>query len=153
MAAYKLKLPPHWKIHPRNSHLHPPDLIDDEEQYEIEKVLDSRTRQWKGWTREHNSWVAESEMGSAQEAIADYEKKTQRVRRLDPTKIITNPDKALTMILDHEYKDNGDAYYLAQRHDGTQKWVKNSGKDWKKFLDEYWNSQADSQYDFPKEEP
>ncbi|KAK0184074.1 hypothetical protein F5146DRAFT_1145933 [Armillaria mellea] len=52
----------------------PPDLIDDEEQYEIEEVLDSRSCKirgkkgkksqevtnyfvkWKGWTREHNSW-------------------------------------------------------------------------------------------------
>ncbi len=61
-AAYKLKLPPHWKIHPRfneklltpyilpafpNQELPPPlppDLIDNEEYYEIEEVLDSRPR-------------------------------------------------------------------------------------------------------------
>ena len=59
-SAYKLKLPPHWKIHPRfNEKLltpfvppsfpnqeqpppPPPDLVNDEEQYEIEEVLDSR---------------------------------------------------------------------------------------------------------------
>ncbi len=93
-AAYKLKLPVHWKIHPRfNEKLltpyalpvfpnqevppaPPPDLIDDEEEFEIEEILDSRPRtirsgrgkklyevvdyfvKWKGWTREHNSWVA-----------------------------------------------------------------------------------------------
>ncbi len=59
-SAYKLKLPPHWKIHPRfneklltlyippafpNQELPPPlppDLINDEEEFEIEEVLDSR---------------------------------------------------------------------------------------------------------------
>ncbi len=59
-SAYKLKLPPHWKIHPRfneklltpyvppafpNQKLPPPpppDLINDEEEFEIKEVLDSR---------------------------------------------------------------------------------------------------------------
>ncbi len=59
-SAYKLKLPPHWKIHPRfnkklltpyvppafpNQELPPPpllDLINDEEEFEIEEVLNSR---------------------------------------------------------------------------------------------------------------
>ncbi len=61
-SAYKLKLPLHWKIHPRfneklltpyvplafpNQELLPPplpDLINDEEEFEIEEVLDSRPR-------------------------------------------------------------------------------------------------------------
>ncbi len=108
-ATYKLKLPPHWKIHPRfNEKLltpyvplafpnqevlpaPPPDLINDEEEFEIEEILDSRPRtisggrgkksyevidyfvKRKGWTHEHNSWVHDSEMGNAQEAIEDYE--------------------------------------------------------------------------------
>ncbi|SJL13333.1 uncharacterized protein ARMOST_16773 [Armillaria ostoyae] len=59
-SAYKLKLPPHWKIHPRfNEKLlspykppafpnqeqpppPPPDLIDGEEEWEIEEILDSK---------------------------------------------------------------------------------------------------------------
>ncbi len=59
-SAYKLKLPPHWRIHPcfneklltpyippafPNQELPPPpppDLINDEEEFEIEEVLDSR---------------------------------------------------------------------------------------------------------------
>ncbi len=63
----------------------PPDLINDEEEFEIEEILDSRPHtihggrgkksyevidyfvKWKGWTREHNSWVRDSEMGNAQE--------------------------------------------------------------------------------------
>ncbi len=61
-VAYKLKLPSHWKIHPRfNEKLlmpyvspaflnetlplpPPPDLINSEEEFGIEEVLDSRTR-------------------------------------------------------------------------------------------------------------
>ncbi len=34
---------PHSQIK-SNRHRHPPDLVDGEEQYEIEKVLDSRER-------------------------------------------------------------------------------------------------------------
>ncbi len=59
-SVYKLKLPPHWRIHPcfneklltpyiplafPNQELPPPpplDLINDEEEFEIEEVLDSR---------------------------------------------------------------------------------------------------------------
>ena len=126
-SAYKLKLPPHWKIHPRfNEKLltpfvppsfpnqqqpppPPPDLVDDEEQYEIEEVLDSRPRKirgkkgqkpqvvtdyfvkWKGWTREHNSWVRDSEMGNAQEAIQDYEERVSRIK-------IATSGRALTAV-------------------------------------------------------
>ncbi len=61
-SAYKLKVLPHWKIHPcfneklltpytlpafPNQELPPPpppDLIEDEEEYKIEEVLDSRPR-------------------------------------------------------------------------------------------------------------
>ncbi len=59
-SAYKLKLPPHWKVHPHfneklltlytlsafpNQELPPPpppDLINDEEEFEIEEILDSK---------------------------------------------------------------------------------------------------------------
>ncbi len=60
----------HWKIHPRfNEKLltpyvppafpnqevppaPPPDLINDEEEFKIEEVLDSRPRMIRGWTRQ-----------------------------------------------------------------------------------------------------
>ncbi len=92
-SAYKLKLPPHWKIHPRfNEKLLtpytlpafpnqtfppplPPELIDSEEEYKVEEILDSHPCmicgkwgqksqkvinyfvKWKGYTPEHNSRV------------------------------------------------------------------------------------------------
>ncbi len=67
----------------------PPDLIDGEEHYEIEKVLDSRERKvrgragepwrwttdyfvkWKGYGPESNTWVRESDMDT-DELIDDY---------------------------------------------------------------------------------
>ncbi len=156
-SAYKLKLPPHWKIHPRfneklltpyippafpNQELPPPpppDLINDEEEFEIEEVLDSQPRtirgrkgkksqkamdyfvKWKGWMWEHNSWVRDQEMGNAQEAIDEYEERTNSVRRLDATKIVTRNHQNATMILDHEYQNNGTTRYLAQWDDGSQR--------------------------------
>ncbi|SJL18204.1 uncharacterized protein ARMOST_21782 [Armillaria ostoyae] len=150
MSAYKLKLLPHWKIHPHfNEKLltpyipptfpnqeqpppPPPDLIDNEEQWELEEVLDSKTHKvrgkrgqpsmtiinyfvkWKGWTREHNSWVMEKEMGNAREAIAKYIKKTKRNERVAVVQIATTPRSPLTMIVNHHYSDDGDFSYLAQ---------------------------------------
>ncbi|SJL14660.1 uncharacterized protein ARMOST_18125 [Armillaria ostoyae] len=189
-SAYKLKLPPHWKIHPRfNEKLltpfvppsfpnqeqpppPPPDLIDGEEEWEIEEILDSKPRKvrakrgqpsttvidyfikWVGHTREHNSWVTASEMGNAQEAIAEYETKMGSNERVSIVKIATPSDRDITMILNHVYESNGDVAYLAQRRDGTQTWVINPDETvWKKFLDEYWASQRAAQDEIPQEEP
>ncbi|SJL18318.1 uncharacterized protein ARMOST_21904 [Armillaria ostoyae] len=153
-SAYKLKLPPHWKIHPRfNEKLlspfvppafpnqeqpppPPPDLIDGEEEWEIEEILDSKPHKvrakrgqpsvtvidyfikWVGHTCEHNSWVTAAEMGNAKEAIADYEAKTQSNERVAMVKIAT-PKSPLVMVLNHHF-DGEDISYLCQREDGTQ---------------------------------
>ncbi|SJK98309.1 uncharacterized protein ARMOST_01574 [Armillaria ostoyae] len=174
-SAYKLKLPPHWKIHPRfNEKLLspfvppsfpnqeqppslPPDLIDGEEEWEIEEILDSKPRKvrakrgqpsttvidyfikWVGHTREHNSWVTASEMGNAQEAIADYEKKMGSNERVSVVKIATSKSP-LAMVLNHHF-DGEDISYLCQREDGTQKWVKNPDVTlFENFLVEYWSN-------------
>ncbi|SJL16931.1 uncharacterized protein ARMOST_20463 [Armillaria ostoyae] len=156
-SAYKLKLPPHWKIHPHfNEKLltpyvppsfpnqeqpppPPPDLIDNKEQWEIEEVLDSKTHKWKGWTHEHNSWVTEKEMGNAKEAIAEYIKKTKHSERVAIVKIATTPKSPLAIIVNHHYSDDGDFSYLTQREDGTQKWLLNLNVDkYRTFLEEYW---------------
>ncbi len=177
ITAYKLKLPPHWKIHPHFNEklltpyvppafpnqesppLPPPDLIDGEEEHEIEEVLDSHPCtihggqgkksykvtdyfvKWKGWTHKHNSWVRNSEMGNAQEAIEEYEKRTSNVRRMDVTQIITpNENKRVTMILDFKYEDRT-CCYLAQQLDGKQRWVRDPDMNiWGPLIEEYWNS-------------
>ncbi len=176
-TAYKLKLLPHWKIHPHfNEKLltpyvppafpnqeaplpPPPDLIDDEEEYEIEEILDSKPCtirggqgkksyqvidyfvKWKGWTHEHNSWVHDSEMGNAQEAIEEYEQRISNARRINVAKIVTpDENKRVTMILDFKY-ENQCCYYLTQQKDGKQKWVKDPDVNiWGELIKEYWNS-------------
>ena len=65
----------------------PPDLIDGEEEWEIEKILGHRTYRkkkqylirWKGYTPAHDSWTNESGL-HAPELLADY--KQQLVRRI-----------------------------------------------------------------------
>ncbi len=173
-AVYKLKLPDHWKIHlcfneklltpyilpafPNQEILPPPppDLINDEEEYKIEEILDSKPCtiqggrgkksyqvtdyfiKWKGWTCEHNSWVHDSEMGNAQEAIEEYKQRMSDARRIDITKIVTpNENKRVTIILDFKYEDCS-CYYLAQCLDGKQKWVKDSDIDiWGNLIKAY----------------
>ncbi|SJL05370.1 uncharacterized protein ARMOST_08737 [Armillaria ostoyae] len=174
-SAYKLKLPPHWKIHPRfNEKLlspfippafpnqerpppPPPDLIDGEEEWEIEEILDSKPRKvrakrgqpsttvidyfikWVGHTREHNSWVTASEMGNAQTAIAEYEVKMGSNERVSIVKIATSKSP-LAMVLNHHFNGE-DISYLCQREDGTQKWVKNPDVTlFENFLVEYWSN-------------
>lgn len=97
-SAYMLKLLPAWCIHPTFNEVlltpyhdpefpnqqqlppPPPDLVDRQEVYEVEKILDSWTWQtqeqkgkgpntvmdyfvkWKGYRPESNSWVKETEM-------------------------------------------------------------------------------------------
>ncbi len=54
-------------------------------------------------------------MGNTQEAIEDYENRNDSARRLNAVKIVTtSTDKTITIILDHEYSDNGDCKYLVQ---------------------------------------
>jgi len=65
----------------------PPDLIDGEEEWEIEKILGHRTYRkkkqylirWKGYMPAHDSWTDESGL-HAPELLADY--KRQLVRRI-----------------------------------------------------------------------
>ena len=98
-VTYKLSLPSTWNVHPvfhidlltpyretpfhgRNYERPPPDLVANQEEYEIEKVLDARyygrkkTRQylvkWKGYPDSDNEWVSQEDM-SADEAIREYE--------------------------------------------------------------------------------
>ena len=95
---YQLTLPVTWKIHLvfhvdlltpyRETELHspnftqpPPDLINGEEEYEVERILDSqhhgRNRKvqylikWKGYHDSDNQWVNWDDM-TANEALQEY---------------------------------------------------------------------------------
>ena len=99
--TYQLELPPQWKIHDvfhadlltpyRETKLHgpnftkpPPDLIDREEEYEIEEILQSRKFgrgrkvqylvKWKGYPDSENQWVNWDDLHT-DEALADFKQK------------------------------------------------------------------------------
>ena len=99
--TYQLTLPPQWKIHDvfhadlltpyHETELHgpnftrpPPDLIDGEEEYEVEEVLQSRRFgrgrkvqylvKWKGYPESENQWVDWDDL-HADEMIAEFKKK------------------------------------------------------------------------------
>ena len=99
--TYQLELPPQWKIHDVfhadlltpycETELHgpnftkpPPDLIDGEEEYEIEEILQSRRHgrgckvqylvKWKGYPDSENQWVDWEDL-HADEALVDFKRK------------------------------------------------------------------------------
>ena len=99
--TYQLELPPQWKIHNvfhidlltpyHETNIHganfmqpPPDLVDGEEEYEVEEILDSRKHgrgckvqyliKWKGYPSTNNQWVNWDDM-HAEEALAEFRKR------------------------------------------------------------------------------
>src|SRR5579864_1202400 len=114
-VAYQLALPATWKIHDvfhasllspyRETTAHgpnysrpPPDLINDEEQYEVEAIRShrrhGRSRQlqylikWKGYPGSNNTWEPESQV-HAPDLVRSYHKRrsTQAIKSilLSPT--------------------------------------------------------------------
>ena len=101
-VAYRLELPQGWRIHnvfhvsllrefnttadygERELEAPPPDLVDDEEEYEVERVIDHRRRRqgrqqvleylvkWRGYGMEEALWLPEGELRNAPQAVADY---------------------------------------------------------------------------------
>ncbi|CAI5485838.1 unnamed protein product [Closterium sp. Naga37s-1] len=99
-VTFRLRLPDAWKLHNafhvqllkpykdpnqqfqgRQLPPPPPVLVQDETEYEIERVLSHRRRggrtlefliRWKGYDPTEDSWVAEADMGNARRALKDY---------------------------------------------------------------------------------
>ena len=97
--VYQLRLPKTWKIHLvfhtsllspyRENEVHswnfpapPPDLINGEEEYEIEKIIRhcgtlsscSFLIRWKGYSTEEDPWVPEQDLKHAKSALTSYKK-------------------------------------------------------------------------------
>ena len=68
----------------------PPDLIEDEEQYEVEQVLDERNYgrwkkkqylvKWKGYPDSDNQWLDAKDMENTQELIAEFHNSNNELR-------------------------------------------------------------------------
>ena len=98
-VAYKLKLPHSIKIHPvfhvsklipyhenpdefslRKFSRPPPIQIENEDEYEVEEILDTRTRRgkqqylvkWLGYPHSDNTWEPESFVTNAPEKLAEF---------------------------------------------------------------------------------
>ena len=101
--AYRLKLPPTWKIHPVVSvaqlepcpqeadpfHREPPEpeavtderFPDDENRWEVEKIIGKRQRRgktdylvrWLGWGPEHDQWLTPHQAVGCEELIEEFE--------------------------------------------------------------------------------
>src|ERR1700754_4681089 len=96
---YRLELPTQWSIHPvfhtdlltpyhetpthgHNYQRPPPDLVDGEEEYEVEKVLDQRHSgrrrklqyliKWKGYPDSENQWVDATDV-FADKAVEEFQ--------------------------------------------------------------------------------
>ncbi len=107
--TYKLELPENLKVHPvlhvsllkpvacdtsrldREHNLRPPpDLVHNEPEFEVEVVLKSRQLRgrkqeylvkWKGYHPIEASWVNESDMEHAQEAIEEFHNRPAKRQR------------------------------------------------------------------------
>ncbi|CAI7796624.1 unnamed protein product [Closterium sp. NIES-53] len=100
LVTFRLRLPDTWKLHNafhvqllkpykdpnqqfQGRQLPPPPhvLIQDEPEYEVERVLTHRRRggktlefllRWKGYDPTEDSWVEEADMGNARRDLKDY---------------------------------------------------------------------------------
>src|SRR6266704_2643582 len=102
VTTYTLKLPPQWRIHPvfhasllmpyKETPIHganfpepPPDLIEGEPEWEVERIVNTRRYQnqtqflikWKGYSDAHNSWEPEKNL-NATELVEEYYKRNPR---------------------------------------------------------------------------
>src|SRR6266702_4554264 len=102
-AVYQLEIPRHWKIHNvfhanlitpyKETELHgpnftrpPPDLIEGEQEFKVEKILDAQPRgrgrkmhflvKWKGYPTSDNSWEPRENL-HVDRLIMEYNKKKQ----------------------------------------------------------------------------
>ena len=95
--AYRLELPKSMNIHPvfhvsllepyvgsnRTEDAPPPVLVEDEEEYEVEQVLDSRLHyrrlqylvKWKGYSDTENSWLPEPDLKHAAELTEEFHRR------------------------------------------------------------------------------
>jgi len=107
-VAYKIKLPPTWKIHDvfhasllmpyKETDQHgpnflepPPDILEGEPEWEVEQILKERLFgqwkkkqylvRWKGYLPAHDSWVNSEDLHTS-DLLADFESQPSSIRTL-----------------------------------------------------------------------
>ena len=113
-SAYRLALPREWKaIHPvfneslispfippeaehQGRPVHAPQILEEDgEQYEVEKVLDSRMVRgqqqylirWKGYTPEFDTWEPEANLKGAERKLKEFKEGTTATTRVQKSRI------------------------------------------------------------------
>ena len=99
----------------------PPDLVGEEEQYEVEKVLDKRNYgcwkkiqylvKWKGYPDSDNQWLDAKDMENAQELIAEFHSSNQELcshirRALERPPVLHSPSSTLSPTLNSTHMSN-----------------------------------------------
>ena len=135
-VTYSLALPMQWSIHPvfhidlltpyRETPTHrpnyqrpPPELVDGAEEYEVEKILDSRKFgrgcklqylvKWKGYPDSENQWVDKDDV-FADEAMREFKQANSdtqaHIRSVREPYILTIPTPAKSMSSTTDYTLN-----------------------------------------------
>ena len=106
-AVYRVEIPKHWKIHNvfhvnlitpyKETELHgpnytrpPPDLVDGEEEFKVEKIIDMKQMgrgrktyylvKWKGYPMSDNSWEPRENI-HADELIKEFQSRAQKTNK------------------------------------------------------------------------
>jgi len=154
--SYQLNLPPTWKIHPvfhatlltpyKETEAHgpnflepPPDIIEGEPEWEVEKILAERRYcnrcqyliRWKNYSPAHDSWTNENDI-HANELIKQYQDNNQlmnttkkgrgktkdktyiRTFRINEEMASTSPHKHMSSSLSPSIQINGEENALLQ---------------------------------------
>ncbi|TID16590.1 hypothetical protein E6O75_ATG11708 [Venturia nashicola] len=117
--AYRLQLPPTMKIHPvfgvpllekyhqrageDIEHLPLPELVEGEEEWEVEEIVDARRKgaarqylvKWVGYPEDFNQWTLKKDMGNSSKLIKEFESRAVRIEPVQAQRSTGNDPEEL----------------------------------------------------------